>query len=112
MIEEFKNFAQTIVHVFVEQYLWEPTKEDVRHMDVNRARGWVGMFDSLDCTHWSWKNFPFALQDQYRDKDGENSMSWKQLPPTIYKSGMLLLELQGPTMTSTLLSIHFSWSKC
>lgn len=73
--EAFKKFVNSVVHIFGEQYLRQPTEGDLRrHMEINRARGWVGMFGSLDCTHWNWKNCPVGLQSQYRDKDGENSI--------------------------------------
>ncbi|CAM6114715.1 unnamed protein product [Calypogeia fissa] len=74
-IESFKEFTKGIVKVFGADYFRQPTKEDVmKQMESNTARGWVGMFGSLDCTHWVWKNCPLALQGQYRDKEGNNSV--------------------------------------
>ncbi|CAM6089268.1 unnamed protein product [Calypogeia fissa] len=73
--ESFKEFSKGIVKVFGPDYLRQPTEEDViKQMEINAARGWVGMFGSLDCTHWVWKNCPVALQGQYRDKEGNNSV--------------------------------------
>eukprot|EP00918_Siedleckia_nematoides_P027264 GHVU01058723.1.p1 GENE.GHVU01058723.1~~GHVU01058723.1.p1 ORF type:complete len:253 (+),score=24.00 GHVU01058723.1:687-1445(+) len=49
--------------------------EDVqRHLALNKERGFPGMFGSLDCTHWNWKNCPIALQGQYQDRGGKRSM--------------------------------------
>ncbi|CAM6116693.1 unnamed protein product [Calypogeia fissa] len=71
----FKQFANGVVELFGDEYLRHPTKEDVvRHMEINTRRGWPGMFGSLDCSHWVWRNCPVALQGQFRDKDGENSI--------------------------------------
>lgn len=32
---------------------------------MSEARGWPGLFGSLDCMHWRWKNYLEALQGQY-----------------------------------------------
>jgi hypothetical protein len=37
-------------------------------------RGWPGMFASLDCMHYEWKNCPVGLQGQYQDRDGDKSI--------------------------------------
>ncbi|CAM6106316.1 unnamed protein product [Calypogeia fissa] len=70
-IAAFKQFANGVVELFGDEYLHHPTKEDVvRHMEINTRRGWSGMFGSLDCSHWVWRNCPIALQGQFHDKDG------------------------------------------
>src|SRR5450759_2948127 len=74
-IQAFKEFAAGIVTNFGEEYLRDPTKEDItKHMEINGERGFVGMFGSLDCCHWVWKNCPVGLAGQFRNKDGENTI--------------------------------------
>lgn len=70
-----KRFCSAVLEAFGAEYLREPTPDDVeKHMQQNAARGFVGMFGSLDCTHWEWKNCPVAWQGQYQDKDGNRSI--------------------------------------
>ena len=45
-----------------------------KQMEINAARGFPGMFASLDCMHWEWKNGPVAWQGQFQDKDGVRSV--------------------------------------
>ena len=42
--------------------------------EINATRGFLGMFGSLDCMHWTWKNCPTAWQGQFQDKDGLHSI--------------------------------------
>jgi hypothetical protein len=71
----FKNFVEAVVVTFGDEYLRNPTEADVRkHMELNRQRGFVGMFGSLDCTHWLWKNCPVGQQGLYMGKDGVPTM--------------------------------------
>ncbi|CAM6098600.1 unnamed protein product [Calypogeia fissa] len=56
-ISALKHFVEAVVSCFGEEYLQEPTQANIRrHMETNATRGFVGMFGSLDCTHWDWKN--------------------------------------------------------
>eukprot|EP00918_Siedleckia_nematoides_P039555 GHVU01086039.1.p1 GENE.GHVU01086039.1~~GHVU01086039.1.p1 ORF type:complete len:436 (+),score=47.89 GHVU01086039.1:157-1464(+) len=73
--ESFHRFVHAVVATFQEEYLRSPTPQDVqRHLSLNKERGFPGMFGSLDCTHWEWKNCPVALQGQYQDRGGTRSM--------------------------------------
>ena len=45
-----------------------------KQMQINNARGFPGMFASLDCMHWTWKNCPVAWQGQFQDKDANRSV--------------------------------------
>ncbi|XP_051126400.1 uncharacterized protein LOC127248219 [Andrographis paniculata] len=46
------EFCETIVRVYKEQYLRDPTPDDIsRLLSENKARGFLGMIDSLDCMH-------------------------------------------------------------
>jgi len=73
--ETLKHFATAIIDTFGREYLREPTPADLKkHMDINQARGFPGMFGSLDCTHWTWGKCPVAWQGQYQDRDGNRSI--------------------------------------
>jgi hypothetical protein len=37
-------------------------------MEMNEKRGWPGMLGSLDCMHWTWKNYPKAWYGMYCGK--------------------------------------------
>jgi hypothetical protein len=41
---------------------------------INAARGFLGMFASLDCMHYEWKNCPVAWQGDFGDRDGKKSI--------------------------------------
>jgi hypothetical protein len=74
-LEAMKRFVVAIRGCFQSTYLREPTQADFqRQIDINRARGFPGMFGSLDCMHWTWKNCPVAWQGQFQDKDGDRSL--------------------------------------
>ena len=56
-------------------YMKSLPRADIRNqMHVNKAKGWIGMFDSLDSMHWMWKNCPVAWHEQYQDKDGSRNI--------------------------------------
>jgi hypothetical protein len=49
-----------VIGVFIKVYLREPNVGNTaRLMSINEARGFLGMFGSMDCMHWEWKNCPF-----------------------------------------------------
>ena len=61
-----KRFVLAIRGCFEATYLRQPTRQDFdRQLEINAARGFPGMFDSLDCMHWTWKNSPVAWQGQF-----------------------------------------------
>ena len=61
-----KRFVLAIRGCFESTYLRQPTWQDFeRQMAINEARGFLGMFGSLDCMHWNWKNCPVAWQGQF-----------------------------------------------
>jgi hypothetical protein len=46
------RFATAVVEVFRPQYLREPIVADTeRLLAISEARGWPGLFGSLDCMH-------------------------------------------------------------
>jgi hypothetical protein len=68
-------FVQAVRACFEYRYLRKPTQSDIlEQMDVNESRGWLGMFASLDCMYYKWKNCPVGLQGQYQNRDGDKSI--------------------------------------
>ena len=60
------RFATAVVELFRPQYLREPAVANTKRLlAISEARGQTGLFGSLDCMHWKWKNCPKALQGQY-----------------------------------------------
>ncbi|KAE8896831.1 hypothetical protein PF005_g21073 [Phytophthora fragariae] len=73
--EAFQRFTKAVLNKFGSEYLREPTAADIQHHTrINEQRGFPGMFGSLDCTHWTWKDCPVAWQGMYQDKDGVRSV--------------------------------------
>jgi hypothetical protein len=74
-IESMKRFCAAVRACFGATYMRKPTRSDIiNQMRINEERGWPGMFGSLDCMHWGWKNCPVAWQGQFQDKDGNRSI--------------------------------------
>jgi hypothetical protein len=74
-IEAMKRFTVAIRGCFESCFLRLPSRADFqKQLDINAARGFPGMFGSLDCMHWTWKNCPVAWQGQFQDKDGVRSI--------------------------------------
>jgi hypothetical protein len=56
-------------------YLRAPTAEDTaRILEFNKAQGFSGMLGSIDCTHWSWKNWPAASHGQFKGNKKDSTM--------------------------------------
>ncbi len=45
-----------------------------KQLESNCECGFLGMFASLDCTHYVWKSCPLSWQYQFSDKDKNNSI--------------------------------------
>jgi hypothetical protein len=74
-MEAMRRFVLAIRACFEARYLRQPTREDiVRRMDINERKEFPGMFASIDCMHWSWKNCLVAWAGQFQDKDKERSI--------------------------------------
>ena len=70
-----KRWVAAIHACFGETYLQQPMHVDIeKQMRINSACGFPGMFASLDCMHWTWKNCPVAWQGQFQDKDANHSV--------------------------------------
>ena len=51
-LDAMYKFCRTVIAVFGEYYLREPTVEDTRRLlAINEARGFPGMIGSIDCMH-------------------------------------------------------------
>ena len=62
-----KCFAVGIMQVFGAKYLRAPSAEDTAILlEINKARGFSGMLGSIDCMHWSWKNYPAAWHGKFQ----------------------------------------------
>jgi hypothetical protein len=73
--EALHRFCVAIRGCFESTFLRQPSREDLeKQISINTARGFPGMFASIDCKHWTWKNCPVAWQGQFQDKDGFRSI--------------------------------------
>jgi hypothetical protein len=80
-IEAMKHFTIAIRKCFEGTFLWTPTRADFeKQVARNISSGFLGMFASLDCMHWTWKNCPVAWQGQFQDKDGHFGGRCRSLP--------------------------------
>lgn len=62
-----KLFCAAVINKFGKKYRRQPTPEDYeRELQINAKRGFPGMFGSIDCTHWQWKNCPVGWQGQFQ----------------------------------------------
>jgi hypothetical protein len=56
-LEAMYMFCRAVIAVFGEQYMRQPTAKDTtRLLSINYSRGFPGMFGSIECMHWEWKN--------------------------------------------------------
>ena len=76
------------------------TKEDLeKQVAINTERGWPGMFASLDCMHYEWKNCPTAWQGTFQDREGKNSIILEAIADMACGYGMPSLVCLGEIMT-------------
>jgi hypothetical protein len=70
-----KCFTVAIRGSFAETFLCLPSQEDLqKQIEINTVRRFPGMFNSIDCMHWLWKNCPITWQGQFQDKDGTRNV--------------------------------------
>ncbi|KAE9166631.1 hypothetical protein PF002_g31064 [Phytophthora fragariae] len=68
--DSVKHFIDAVDRKFGSEYLRAPTEEDLaRLLEVNARRGFVGMWASIDCMHWEWKNCPSSVAGQFKGKE-------------------------------------------
>ncbi|KAK4480133.1 hypothetical protein RD792_013190 [Penstemon davidsonii] len=64
--EIVREFCQTILRLYQDQYLRAPTPTDLAILlNKSERRGFHGMTGSIDCMHWEWKNCPTAWQGSF-----------------------------------------------
>ena len=74
-MECMKIFCVAICAKFGEYHLRQPTKTDFeKQFAINTAKGFPGMFASLDCMYYEWKSCPVAWEGDFGDKDGKKSI--------------------------------------
>ena len=74
-MECMKRFCVAVRAEFGDFHLRQPTRADFeRQLAINAQRGFPGMFASLDCMHYEWKNCPVAWQGDFGDRDGKKSI--------------------------------------
>jgi hypothetical protein len=67
IIECFIHFVEAVFNVFGEEYLRALNAQDIeRLMTINSARGFPGMWGSVDCMHWKWDKCPTGWRGAYR----------------------------------------------
>jgi hypothetical protein len=74
-MECLKRFCLAIRALFEDYHMRQPTRVDFdKQLAINEARGFPGMFASLDCMHWEWKNCPVAWHGDFGDRNGKKSI--------------------------------------
>jgi hypothetical protein len=60
------HFCKGICVMYSDLIFRDPTSEELDEiLQGNEDRGFPGMFGSIDCMHWEWKNCPVAHSGQY-----------------------------------------------
>ena len=91
-------FCKAVVAVFGPTYLRAPNKADTSGIIVqNVVRQFTGI--SIDCMHWTGKNYPFAWKGLY--KGHINAVSCLKLEILTCGPGTLSFAYRDLTMTST-----------
>jgi len=71
-----KDFCRLIVRLLGEEYLnRNPTELEKREiLNLNKKRGFPGMFGSWDCKHFKWDKCPVRLSGQHKGKGGGKTL--------------------------------------
>ncbi|XP_071718698.1 uncharacterized protein [Rutidosis leptorrhynchoides] len=69
--ESLQNFCKCITVLYSNDYMREPTREDMEHLyEVREEKhDFPGMLGSIDCMHWVWGKCPVAWQGQFKRGD-------------------------------------------
>ena len=71
-MECMKRFCVAVRAEFGDHHMRQPTRADFeKQLSINAQRGFPGMFASLDCMHYQWKNCPVAWQGDFGDRKGK-----------------------------------------
>ena len=74
-LEALRKFNVAVVEIFGQEYMRLPNEEDTaRLLAIGANRGFPGMLGSIDCMHWSWKNWPTAWHGMYRGHKKESTI--------------------------------------
>ncbi|XP_008230763.1 PREDICTED: uncharacterized protein LOC103329998 [Prunus mume] len=74
-LEALVRFCYAVENLYTKDYLCRPTPRDLqRLLQKAETREFSGMIGSIDCMHWQWKNYPTALQGDYRNRKGQKSI--------------------------------------
>jgi hypothetical protein len=100
-------FAIAIVNVFGSTYLRAPNGEDTgRLLEFNADRGFPGMLDSIDCMHWSWKNYPAAWHGKFKGHKKDATIVLEAVADHETWIWHAFLECSGLAITSMLFNGH------
>ncbi|XP_042067498.1 uncharacterized protein LOC121810843 [Salvia splendens] len=66
-LETLRQFCGGIKDIFGSEYLWKPNVDECQilidmHVSVHH---FPGMWGSIECMHWEWKNCPVAWKGQF-----------------------------------------------
>ena len=71
-----KDFTRMVVEKLGDEYLnRSPTDEEKEEiLQLNRLRGFPGMFGSWDCKHFTWEKCPLCLAGQHKGKGKDKTL--------------------------------------
>ncbi|XP_035814910.1 uncharacterized protein [Zea mays] len=73
--EALKHFCTAVQTAFAPYYLRAPNAEDIaRLLQVSESRGFPGMFGSVDCMHWEWRNCPSSWKGMFTGRGKHPTM--------------------------------------
>jgi len=79
-LEALRKFVVAVVEVFGPEYMRRPNAQDTaRLLAIGASRGFPGMLGSIDCMHWSCKNYPTPWHGMCR--------GYKKEPTIILEAG-------------------------
>ncbi|XP_070660488.1 uncharacterized protein [Malus domestica] len=68
ILKSLMKFCFAIEFIYTKEYLQRPTTIDLQKLlKKSEMRVFPGMIGSIDCMHWTWKNYPSAWQRAYGD---------------------------------------------
>jgi hypothetical protein len=74
-MESLKRFCVAVRAEFEGYHLRQPTQANFeKQLAINADCGFHGMFASLECMHYEWKNCPVAWQGDFGDRHGKKSI--------------------------------------
>jgi hypothetical protein len=68
-LECMDKFARGVIEVFGGEYLQHSSYDVERLLQVNEARGFTRMLESIDCMYWRWEKCPLAWRGQFTRGD-------------------------------------------